>query len=284
MYSYDEISQKDKDLIIESLIIISNYNIPISRDIKFKYCYGTSRFGWCKKLGDSTYIIAFNKDINSDDKIIETIIHECLHTLDDDVRSHQGIWSYYAKLISDKTKYKITISDDISKINSKKKVIDTTRCICPLCRKETDIPTKNIINGKSTYSCKRCNKYFYIELPESVLKDMDSNNRIKYINSIDLDKLDLDKLLGLLPYTNKTATRIILRHIISNYKYTYDLHKNIYLYAHYDKEFLKELATNYCLGLYDNVIKEYEDRIEFEGLFASTPYWDMVVDYSEEKK
>lgn len=91
-------------------------------------------FGYHLKKGNYD-IVFINKNIVSSDKIINTTIHELLHTIPNDgFKPHSGNWKKYADIVSLNTLYKITVTYNSNDLDYKK-IYSTEFCFCPICGK-----------------------------------------------------------------------------------------------------------------------------------------------------
>ena len=73
-----------KKLILDCIEKLDALNVPISKSITFKMNTGFSRFGFCKRTPnrETKFAIAINKWFEDDIAIVETIMHELVHTID----------------------------------------------------------------------------------------------------------------------------------------------------------------------------------------------------------
>lgn len=90
---------------------------------------------------------------------------------------------------------------------------------------------------------------FLNNYPDSIIKDMNEEEKIIYVTNKLNDKITLDEIHNFLPYTSK------------------DL-KVIKEYAKIDKSFLEELANEWCEGKYLNKVPNISQLYNFEGTFA----------------
>ena len=56
-------------------------------------------------------------------------------------------------------------------------------CFCPLCMKHYKVLSKTINNHKSYNECPKCNKKLFDKFPESILKDMNGEERNNYLSN-----------------------------------------------------------------------------------------------------
>lgn len=123
MYEFNEkLSTEFIELIKKGIDVCNDLNIPISKNILFKLCTGSTRLGYTFKK-DKYDIVFINKNIESSDEIINTTIHELLHTIPNDgFKPHSGNWKKYADIVSTNTLYKITVTDNSNDLDYKKSI------------------------------------------------------------------------------------------------------------------------------------------------------------------
>ncbi len=161
------------DLINECIVKLDALNVPISKDILFKTNTGFSRFGFCKKTprGETAFVIAINKWFEDDLGLIETIMHELVHTVDG-CYNHGAKFHKIAEMINQEYNLNITVVGHY-KLNekayknkgSKRKVFETqdfdpsimVLMYCPKCQRRFAI-RKTAIRFGSRWICKKCNK------------------------------------------------------------------------------------------------------------------------------
>lgn len=280
MYYYKNISDEDKALILEGIRVLNDLNVPISEEAIFVYCHGSSRFGWCGKDKEYKFRIAINEDIKNDEKKINTIIHELLHTIPNETYTmHGGNWKKYADYVSNNTNFKITVSDKYLKIDYKpKKIISFEKCICPICNKIFDIKSSKIHGNVSDYRCKKCNKILYKTIPDSPLKEMTINERQYYIESKLCGVILKSDIYDYLIFSNKEDTRNLIRYFFKKYGFfSTDINK---LYGYIDKTLKEELCFEFLDGKWDCYINSEEERLNFESIFALTDWWTTITERS----
>lgn len=278
-------NEKYNELIKEGIEICNKLSIPISDSVIFKLSTGRTHFGYCILDKEYKYKIFINKNIVSNEKIINTVIHELLHTIPNEgFKPHKGNWEKYAKIVSDNTKYKITVSDKAELINySAGKPKPVKRCFCPICGEIFESPINKIYLGRSYYYCKYHLKYYYEEYPNSPLKDMKDFEREEFVEKAFNEEYQIEEYVGFLPYTSILLTRKIIKFILNKFEFSY---WNIHMIAPYiriDKTLLEELAKEWCQGVYVNKIKSDKERISFEGIFSLTKWWIEVTEYSNKR-
>ena len=288
-YTFDKkIEQKHIELINKAIDVCNSLNAPIAKNVYFKYCIGCSRYGWCRFDGDlMKYVIAINKYIIEDNEFIRTTIHELLHTINNyDYSPHKGEWKRWAEIISNNSKYKITVTStkklkkEAYSIVDKRENEPKTICYCPFCRRKYYVKTKSIYKHKSTYYCNYCKKDLYDELPDSILKEMSNNERNLYLERRIISKdISKEELFDFLNYTDKSMTRNLIRYYISYLPIELkDSLKGISKYV-YEEDFKNELAMNYIRGCYDDYIKTEHQFFVFDEFFPLTQYWNMINEY-----
>ena len=103
------LSKDGKKWIIESIEYVKSLNIPISKNIYFKYCWNFVESGWCETEEDSVkaeYTIALSVYLNYypdsfEHDFKEVCIHELLHTIKNRSKDpHKGSWLKYAKKVN----------------------------------------------------------------------------------------------------------------------------------------------------------------------------------------
>ena len=280
MYKYN-ISHDHQLLVERALSILEQLNAPITDSAIFIYCHGLSRFGWCAKDKEYQFKIAVNENIR-DDIFINTAIHELLHTIPNDNYSpHKGNWKYWANIVSNNTPYKMTVCDDISKINYKKKIDTTPRviCECPICHTKSEIKKTKIHNLQSQYFCGECHKILYSVLPDSPLKNMSIIERKAFIGLALKKFLSLDEIFNYVIYADLEDTRKLARYCLNNYPHNNKVHFKLCEYGCIDKVLKQELAKEYINGDWDNYIHSQEERLNFEGLFSLTKWYMPAVEH-----
>ncbi|MCR4874289.1 MAG: hypothetical protein K5923_00935 [Clostridia bacterium] len=161
-------------LINECINQMHALNIPISDSIEFKNNTGFSRFGFCKKTPyreGVSYVIAINKWFEDDIAIIETILHELVHTIPG-CYNHGEKFRHYAEIINQECDLNISVVGNY-KLNenayknkgSKRKVFDPKEydqksmviMYCPRCLREFAIK-KNAIRFNGRWVCRKCGR------------------------------------------------------------------------------------------------------------------------------
>ncbi len=279
------VSPKHKDLILRAIEILSSLGAPISDDVQFKYMRYPSftLFGSCVKnyLKSNRYSIHLNSRIAYDDDFINTVIHELLHTIDNTgYSSHKGNWAKWADIVSNNTIYQIKRCGDAKLEYVEMPVIETKKCYCPLCGEGIDVATKCIKDHKSSYICKKHFKSLYDMLPDSSIKDLSLSGRTEFICKKLESGLSFEEVLDIIPYASLDDTKKLVKYSLHNFEIRI-VHHKLYQYTR-DKTLLKELAEEYCSGVYDHIITDLNHRFDFEGLFALTSYWIKVTNRSNE--
>lgn len=90
-----------------SVLLLDYCSVPYSKNITFELFNSSRNYGTCEKR-KSDFLIRINKSLinNNETELVQTIIHEILHTIDYEA-GHSGLWKYYADLISSRTPFKI---------------------------------------------------------------------------------------------------------------------------------------------------------------------------------
>ncbi|MCR4660490.1 MAG: hypothetical protein K5765_00640 [Clostridia bacterium] len=282
MFIY-KIGDKDRALFEKALFILNELNAPITDEAVVVYCHGFSRFGVCYDDMKYKFKIAINEQIIDDEKFINTAIHELLHTIDNNgYTCHRGNWKNWADIVSSKTKYKITVSDNYSKIKYIPKICnhEFVECICPICETKINGSTKHInSNGQSDYFCKKCYKPFFSFFPDSPIKDLSTEEIKNYIKEMINKNPSLEDILKCLNYTDSNDTRVLIRYCLTYLKYESGCHPNIHGYI--DKKLKEELAIEYCNGEWDKHINSDKERVEFESIFSLTKWYVPVVNHGD---
>ncbi len=99
-------TEMQKRCINEAIKVVTDLDIPVSKNIEFIFWRLASNHGYCRTLSKDKYLIKIHKDIVDEYELICTIIHEILHTVENKKYTwHRGYWLKYAKYVSERTKY-----------------------------------------------------------------------------------------------------------------------------------------------------------------------------------
>ena len=109
-----KISNEHEHLVKQAINILSRLNVPISANCTFEYYSSYRSLGQCMKEGSDNYLIKISdKFLNNDDCIINTAIHELLHTIPNNTKdSHRGIWKKWADYVSRNSNYIIAKNNE----------------------------------------------------------------------------------------------------------------------------------------------------------------------------
>ena len=278
MFVY-KISDKDRIRFEQAISILNHLKAPITDEAIIVYTHSRS-FGLCMKDRDHKFKIYINKGIIGDEKFVNTAIHELLHTIDNTgYKMHSGNWKKWANIVSSKTQYKITISDSISKLNYTRKIGQTTTCTCTICGRKCEILSKSIkTDGKAIYMCRKCNKPLFVSLPESPIKDLSIDDREKYINEMIHKKLTIDDIVKCLYYSSENGTKKLIKYYLHNFEYDINIYS---IMPYISKDLKKDLADEYCNGIYNRYIQNDNQRCNFEAIFANTEWFINVTEHSD---
>ena len=287
-YLFDEkIDNHHKELILEAIRILNELNAPITDECYFAYNNGASRYGYCEKSKKHKYTIHLNEAILEEDAFINTAIHELLHTVPEVSRcsAHKGRWAKWAKIVSEKTKYKITRLGDDKFDPSKLKTPNyhTTIGICPLCGDKTEI----ISNENPlifAVPCKnKCQEPYFSKVPPNPFKGMSASEMEAFVFKAPLNEMPLDDFfsyLAHLPY--ELTKRLIIEYVHSNL-FSVAIKETIRPYLVIDKKVTMSLvADKYIEGYFDDSLPDLFSIYEFEGLFALTDYWMKATEHGKE--
>jgi len=131
------------------------------------------RAGICKRYKGKGYCtIEVSKFLFqlSDDEIVNTLIHEILHTFKD-TDGHKGMWKVYANEINKNTKYNITRLVDSSNITIDYKYQITCRN-CGLTKNNHRLSSKKINQYKNKQiNCSKCknNEFIIKDLKKGIM-------------------------------------------------------------------------------------------------------------------
>ena len=111
-YFFD-VEQKVEEIIKGCLSYVKNLGIPISNSIYFGTNKGCSYYGRTtfkprtKKCLGYDYYVTVNKFLTNEKDIIETVIHDLLHTVKG-CMNHGSTWNKHVQTVNKDGKYKIT--------------------------------------------------------------------------------------------------------------------------------------------------------------------------------
>jgi len=288
-YTFDKtIEPKHIELIKKAIDICKSLNAPVSDNVYFKYHKGSSFYGWCIYEKDSDkYSISINKYIVEDDEIINTVIHELLHTIE---ITHKRKWKYWASIVSNNTNFKITrnafvkLKDEAYAIANKRNNDFKVICYCPFCKRKYLINSKKIYNHKTSDLCRWCYKNLYDELPDSILKDMKNEDRNIYLETRIFNRdISKEELYNFLNYTNEQMTRSLIRYYVTNLELDYVTSVRISKHV-YERDFGHELTMNYIHGAYDSKITNLDKLYSFDKLIHKIEYIRMIRNYYDAKQ
>lgn len=149
--------------ILDNLKVPYRKKAPISIG-KFKSFYGQC---YVKKCPSGIYkyrieIADWLLNTKNEDAIIDTILHEYLHTVDPKV-NHTGAWKRWAKVVSNNTKYQITACTPYSESGISEEVLKEAlnykyKVTCECCGQVWHYmrSCKFIKNGGKDYRCSKC--------------------------------------------------------------------------------------------------------------------------------
>lgn len=237
MYTF-KVSKRVEDIIKTGIQQLDMLNVPISKNVYFFECGGSSRYGYCtsNKHKGYDYSIAINKYIISDDDILNVAIHELLHTVyNHGATAHKGNWLKWANYVNSHLDIDIRVSSrkrlseeaykqrksrrryyDISEYD--KKTMEIVEC--PSCHKQICIKKggKRYSDGQSRYICTKCNKPMYYHFPPSKYADVNIAKRAIFVNDFVKGKVRLSQseILSCMPYLNQRQCDSIAVAIFSN--------------------------------------------------------------------
>lgn len=110
MITFTNINKNDRlyKLVQQGIVCCKECDLPISKDITFKYSSAERKHGSCKydRL-TGHFIISVSKNIKYDGDMLNTVIHELLHTCPV-CQNHGTLWQAYANVINARYGIKIT--------------------------------------------------------------------------------------------------------------------------------------------------------------------------------
>lgn len=286
--------------IEKAIEICNNLNIPISKSIEFRPSFANNTYGLayrntsnCKsgKGGKVEFIVLINERMTESKDVIETAIHELLHTAAP-TDSHGGKWKAYAEIVNTHTEYRITKTADrkLSERTKPRRAPNNIEAVCPRCMQKGIYPKRyTTISGMSAYSCPCCRKPMYVELPKSPLKEMTDEERNVFVGRL-TGKEILAGFLTYAPYADENLTRVMFFKAIdvvdsfSSYKEVEPLKTvGAFVSKKMLRKILNELYVKLFDGRYDNKINDRVAIVEFSGFFVLTDLYVPVCDYLETK-
>jgi hypothetical protein len=214
-----------------------------------------------------------------------------LHTIDNEGYTiHRGNWKKWAYIVSSNTKYKITVTDnkklDTTKIKKRKSTYNVCKDLtCPMCKhvqtftfqKELILDLGFIIN-----SCKKCQKPYYLNLPDSILKDKTKYERHEYFKTLDLKNVSFKELQELLPYLDENDTIELLSTFVQNNEFPSVFNSQykrlLFAYGRASKNILSMLCDLYCNAKLGDTLTNKMSQFEFEFIFARTEFYHIVTE------
>ena len=176
----------------KALEILDNLNIEYGNIVEVKLNYrAKNRFGRCKKNNvTNTYSLDFNYlifDDNANDvAIMNTIIHEVLHTCKD-CMTHKNEWKRLADYVTRNTKYTITRTNsyaDFGIENPRREKKHNYVFVCEDCgqtfiRERSSKFTKNY----HAYRCGKCGGEIRFDAENSNYQILTANPKYSYMES-----------------------------------------------------------------------------------------------------
>ena len=170
--------QRFKEKVQYCLQKLNDLGVPISQSIYFAFnkgfsYYGRTHFGKkIKEKYDCDYYITLNKFLITDKDIMNTAVHELLHTVKGGM-THGGEWKKWKLFVNKNSEFKVTILSKV-KLDSgaykNKKVFlegdfnpQTMELLqCPKCCRKIAVKkgTCKTKDGKCKYFCSTCKKRF----------------------------------------------------------------------------------------------------------------------------
>lgn len=164
----------NKEIKLEKLakkyerILKEELNIPISNNIEYKInTRASQRYGACKEISYNFFRIEISdfllEDNVKEDILVNTIIHELLHTVDG-CMDHKEKWKNYANIVNNKLGYNIKRVTSRKELGleeyiSKEKVKYIFQC--ENCGQIVNIKRKcNFVNYYEQYRCVKCKGKF----------------------------------------------------------------------------------------------------------------------------
>lgn len=160
--------------------------------------------------GKVEFIVLINERVTERKDVIETAIHELLHTAAP-TDSHGGKWKAYAEIVNTNTEYRITRTADrkLSERTRPRRAPNNIEAVCPRCMRKEIYPKRyTTISGMSAYSCPCCRKAMYVKLPKSPLKEMTDEERNVFVGRL-TGKEILAGFLTYAPYADENLTRVM---------------------------------------------------------------------------
>ena len=288
-YQFDEkIDNHHKRLILEAIRILNELNAPITDECYFAYNNSASRYGYCEKSKKHKYTIHLNEAILEDDAFANTTIHELLHTVPEVSRcsAHKGNWAKWAKIVSEKTKYKITRLGDDKLDPSRLRLSKHQRMlvgICPTCGDEVQIISSENPLIFAMPCNNKCRKPYFSKVPPNPFKGMSVSEMEAFVFKAQLNELPLDDFISYLAYLPNELTKRLIIEYVHNNAFTMEIKEVIRPYLNIDKKGIMSLmADKYIEGYFDDSLPDLFTIYEFEGLFALTDYWIKATEHGKE--
>jgi predicted SprT family Zn-dependent metalloprotease len=97
------------ELVNRSKEVLNDLNVPYSKHINFDYFKSKRSWGVCETLPHNKFQIKVSERLiqsHKDKEVMDTIIHELLHTIPGG-QCHTGNWKKYAEYVNSKTEFNI---------------------------------------------------------------------------------------------------------------------------------------------------------------------------------
>ncbi len=229
-----KVSDRVQEIVKESVDLLNAHSVPISKNVYFYECTGSTRYGYCTRAKHKgyDYSIAINKHLVKDEDVKNVVIHELLHTIPNGgATAHAGNWRKWADFLNLRLNLNLTVSarkqlEDVAykRRKARRKYFDISEydkktmeiVECPSCHKKMCLKkgAKRYSDGASYYICTKCNKPFYFSLPKSQYADVNLIKRAIFVDEYVAGKIKLNQgeLLSCMPYlSQKQCNSIVLK-------------------------------------------------------------------------
>ncbi len=305
-----EVSPRVKELIAECVADLVEHKVPISLSVEFRACKGATRNGYCSirlkptpNKNRAKYCIYINQDLLEERDIKSVIVHELLHTIDNQgATAHRGEWRRWADYVNCNMGYSITVSANYkrsTRVKRNRKFFEeyeydpsTMEIIeCPVCHKKFYIKSgmERDQYGASKYWCRRCDKKLYYTLPYSLVKDVDMSSQTKWVEDVINARIPLKKelIVTALAYLPRQLCDRLFVGLVTHYpSYFLDNKRKIEcgfaidLQMHASKKAKCTLADMYLNGTIARLNNmTYSEYVSFSDLLIGTAKYKEVTEH-----
>ena len=148
---------------------------PISHTVSFTFNTGKTRNGYCRKISNTSYLIAINSDLVHKEDILEVVVHELLHSypeLFNQTNSkgkrnpHGGEWKRRGEIIRQTYGINVSRTNNFERSQTYKKRETKYRFECSCCHHSWDYTkTPKWINRISEAKCPYCHTKTIVQTP-----------------------------------------------------------------------------------------------------------------------